>query len=75
MRRLRRFLPPNQEKDQNTDDNHQNATYEDQSRWHTVCSRYDATPRRGAARADYMAFGGKEKAFCGEQKLTVNMGD
>jgi hypothetical protein len=46
MRRLRRLSPPNQEKDQETDDNHQNATDEDQSRWHTACSRYDATPRK-----------------------------
>jgi hypothetical protein len=36
MRRLRRFLPPHQEKDQETDDNHQNAADEDESRWHTV---------------------------------------
>jgi len=40
MRGLRQFLPPNQEKDQDTDDNHQNATDQDQSSWHTV--RYPA---------------------------------
>jgi hypothetical protein len=36
MRRLRRFLPPNQEKEQDTDDNHQNSTDQDQSMWHCL---------------------------------------
>jgi len=34
MRRLGWFLAPKQEKDQDTDDNHQNATDEDQPVWH-----------------------------------------
>jgi len=51
MRRFRRFLLPHHEKDQETDDNHQNATDEDQSRWHTVLPRDDATPRREARAA------------------------
>src|SRR5262245_10394477 len=36
MRRLGWFLPSEQEKDQATNDNHQDATDEDQYRWHTV---------------------------------------
>jgi hypothetical protein len=36
MRRLRRFLPPNQEIDRDSDDNYQNSTDQNQAMRHTV---------------------------------------
>jgi hypothetical protein len=45
MRWLRRFAPPNQEKDQDTGDNNQDGADQNQSSWHcrAITSRRDAT--------------------------------
>ncbi len=36
MRRLRRFLSPNQEEDDDADDHHQDGANHDESRWHAA---------------------------------------
>jgi hypothetical protein len=50
MRRLWRFSPPNQEKDQDTDDDHQDAADEDQPVWHASphFKKAGDTVRRGS---------------------------